>query len=333
MTAKLVGRLVRPAVAISLTAFVLFWRTDPAAVWRSASQASLGWIGLALVLVSVDRLLNALRWLWLLCPIDARLRPPTGSVIRVFLTSTFAGTFLPGTVGGDLVRAYGLAQLSVPGGVAAASVAMDRLLGVLSLLIVAVIGLTAGGASDLASNSGIALALVAVAVICGMGAAVVFSDRAEDWAQRVNALLPSGRVRAFFADTIQAARAYAAFHGRLAVILAASIGVQLLRILEAYCLGRALGMRAPAAAYVEFLPLILLAVLLPISMNGIGTSQAAFVWLFARVGAPESEAFALSVLFLAIGVVGNLPGGLLYAIGPARSLRRRGADPPSAPKA
>jgi len=30
---------------------------------------------------------------------------------------------------------------------------------------------------------------------------------------------------------------------------------------------------------------------------------------------PEAEAFALSVLFVALGVVGNLPGGLLYAFG------------------
>ena len=59
--------------------------------------------------------------------------------------------------------------------------------------------------------------------------------------------------------------------------------------------------------------------LLPVSVNGIGTSQAAFVWFFGRAGVPGAEAFALSVLFLALGVVGNLPGGILYATGrPAR---------------
>jgi hypothetical protein len=55
--------------------------------------------------------------------------------------------------------------------------------------------------------------------------------------------------------------------------------------------------------------------LLPISVNGLGTSQVAFVGLFARVGVAQGPAFALSVLFLALGVIGNLPGGLLYAFG------------------
>jgi hypothetical protein len=55
--------------------------------------------------------------------------------------------------------------------------------------------------------------------------------------------------------------------------------------------------------------------LLPVTFNGIGTSQAAFVWFFARAGVAAPAAFALSVLFVALGIVGNLPGGILYAVG------------------
>jgi hypothetical protein len=39
------------------------------------------------------------------------------------------------------------------------------------------------------------------------------------------------------------------------------------------------------------------------------------VWFFARAGVPAPAAFALSVLFVALGIVGNLPGGILYALG------------------
>jgi len=57
---------------------------------------------------------------------------------------------------------------------------------------------------------------------------------------------------------------------------------------------------------------------LPVTFNGIGTSQAAFVWFFARAGVDAAPAFALSVLFVALGIVGNLPGGILYAFGHSR---------------
>ena len=78
------------------------------------------------------------------------------------------------------------------------------------------------------------------------------------------------------------------------------------------------------------MPLILLVMLLPVTFNGIGTSQAAFVWFFGRAGIPAPPAFALSVLFVALGVVGNLPGGLLYAFGRAkpRPFRRPRAPSP-----
>ena len=68
-------------------------------------------------------------------------------------------------------------------------------------------------------------------------------------------------------------------------------------------------------AYFAFVPLILLVMLLPVTFNGIGTSQAAFVWFFARAGVAVASAFSMSVLFVGLGVIGNLPGGVLYLTG------------------
>ena len=60
--------------------------------------------------------------------------------------------------------------------------------------------------------------------------------------------------------------------------------------------------------------------LLPVTVNGLGTSQVAFVLFFEIAGVPKPAAFALSVLFVALGVVGNLPGGVLWT--------RSGLTPP-----
>lgn len=258
----------------------------------------------------------AYRWVVLLCPIDADKRPPFGAVMRVFFVSTFLGTFLPASVGGDAVRAYGLARLRVAPGPAVASVLMDRLLGVLSIVIVGIAGLMALRSADLASNRAIEISLLAASLACLAGGLIVFSERAAAIAEAFATRLPAATIRRVAKDLTVATRAYARFHRELANVLGGSIGVQVLRVLQAYCLGRALGIDAPLAVYFSFIPLILLVMLLPVSINGIGTSQAAFVWFFGRAAVPQPEAFALSVLFLALGVVGNLPGGLLYAFGP-----------------
>jgi uncharacterized protein (TIRG00374 family) len=309
------GRVVRLLVATSLTALVL-WKANPLAALRIAARADLRWIAAAILLVVADRALMAYRWLVLLCPIDPDRRPPFGAVMRVFFVSTFLGTFLPASVGGDIVRAYGLAQLRVPTGPAVASVLMDRLLGVLSIVLVGVAGLVLAPAGGLASTRAIAVSFTVATAACVVGALVVFSESVAMTAHTILMRLPFAALRRLASELTQATRAYARYHGELINVLVSSIGVQVLRVLQAYSLGRALGIDASAAVYFAFVPLILLVMLLPVSINGIGTSQMAFVWFFGTVGVAGPEALALSVLFLGLGVLGNLPGGLLYAFGP-----------------
>ena len=160
------------------------------------------------------------------------------------------------------------------------------------------------------------MSLTVASAVCAAGALAVFSERVAMLAHSLLMRLPIAAVRRLASELTQATRAYAPFHGELANVMMGSIGVQVLRVLQAYCLGRALAIDASPAVYFAFVPLILLVMLLPVSVNGIGTSQMAFVWFFGTAGVPSAEAFALSVLFLGLGIIGNLPGGLLYAFGP-----------------
>lgn len=309
------GQILRPLIAVLLTAYVL-WRANPSSVAAAAGRASPSWILAAILLVVVDRGLMAYRWIALLCPIDPRDRPPLRQLLRVFFVSTFVGTFLPASIGGDVVRAYGLSRLDVARGAAVASVLMDRLLGVVSIVMVGAVALVLVGGGDVASNRTLTWGLLLTAAACVAALAVVFSAAVADLAQSIIAVLPVHRLRLLAGELAAATRAYATHHGVLTTVVGGSVAVQILRIVQAYCLGRAIGIDAGLSAYFAFIPMILLVMLLPISINGIGTSQAAFVWFFARAAVPAAEAFALSVMFVALGVVGNLPGGILYAFQP-----------------
>ena len=68
-----------------------------------------------------------------------------------------------------------------------------------------------------------------------------------------------------------------------------------------------------------FLAFFVAPLLLLISVSGLGTGNAAFVWVFAQAGVPAADAFALSILFLALGLIGNLPGGVMYVLAPRRA--------------
>jgi uncharacterized protein (TIRG00374 family) len=310
-------RFARIAVAGGLTAYIL-WKSHPREVLAAAAGMAWRPVVVAILLVFLDRALMAYRWVVLLSTLEPTDRPPLRDVLRVFFVSTFVGSFLP-SVGGDAVRAYGIAKVRMRMGDAVASVFMDRMLGIASLLIMALVGLTL--ARDLAGNWAILLSLAAAAGACLVTLLLVFSRRAADVASVVLTRLPAALQHAGH-GLLESIQRYAAHHARLAKVLVGSIAVQVLRILQAYYLGRGLGIDAPLTAYFAFLPVILLVMLLPVTINGFGTGQAAFVWFFARAGVAAAPSFALSLLFIGLGVVGNLPGGILYALGPGAPAKR-----------
>jgi uncharacterized protein (TIRG00374 family) len=317
------GTLVRLAIALGLTALIL-WQSQPALVLEHARTASPAPLIAAVLLVIVDRTLMAARWLWLLGPFTRRPggghTVGLGTVLHVFFVSTFVGTFLPASVGLDAVRATAMTRAGVPMADAVGSIFMDRVLGILSLLIMAVAGLWL--ARELPARDAVLAALALTALGCAAVAAAVFSTRVAAFLAALVRRLPWPRAQRIAAAVLEAVQRYAAHHGVLAAVTAASVGVQVLRVLQAWCLGLGLGLPAPLSAYFAFVPLVLLVMLLPITVNGLGTSQAAFVLFFAAAGVSAPGAFALSVLFVGLGVVGNLPGVILWS--------RSGLTPPGA---
>jgi uncharacterized protein (TIRG00374 family) len=304
--------LLRVVVAVALTASMLR-AANPSEVWAVSARASFWPLAAAVALVFLDRALMAYRWLVLLRPLASASRLPLWPVMRIFFVSTFVGTFLPASVGGDAVRAYSLSRHGVSGAAAVGSVFVDRMLGVLSVLLMAGVGLVF--AADLARNRTILAGLAVSVAACAATALLVFSRRAAAAAGLLIDRVPWAGVSRVGHKLLAAIQGYASAHRELLNVLLGSLAVQVLRIVQAYYLGRALGIGAPLAAYFAFVPLVLLVMLLPVTVNGLGTSQWAFMWLFSRAGVGGAEAFALSVLFVALGVVGNLPGVALYLTG------------------
>lgn len=223
----------RAAVAAGLTAYIL-WRSHPRDVLAALAGADWRLIAVAVVLVLADRALMAYRWLALLCIVDRTQRPPLTEIMRIFFVSTFVGTFLPASIGSDAVRAYNMAQLNVRGSDAVASVLMDRMLGVASILVMAAVGLVL--ARDLANNATIVLSLVVAASVCTATLVLVFSDAAARLFSSALARMPAA-IRGTGDRLLASVRRYGTHHGRLAAVLGGSIAVQVLRIVQAYFLG------------------------------------------------------------------------------------------------
>ncbi len=291
---------------LAITAAILWWlssRIDMRAAAAAAAAVSLPHLALVLVLVALDRAVMIWRWLLLLRAADMRVSGAAAA--RLFLVSSFVGSFLPAGVGGDAARAWGLSQVTARLGDALASVVVDRVLGVLALAAMGALGLAFS-----ASGNATGRVIAAMAVVGAACVAAFWGDALLRWA--VPPHRHGGPLARRLLRLADAVARYRAHRGALATVMAWSLAVQLLRITQAYVLALGLGLQVPFSYFLLFMPFGLLILLLPISVSGFGVPQGVIVWLLRPVGVPDELSFALSTLIVLTGLAGNLPGLLLW---------------------
>jgi uncharacterized membrane protein YbhN (UPF0104 family) len=294
--------LLRLAITAIILA-ILAMGIDMREAARAIATIDLRYLALVLVLVAIDRAVMVLRWILLLRAREIRIT--TGEATRLFLVSSFVGSFLPAGVGADAARAYGLSRDAATGSDAVASVAVDRLIGIQSLVLMAFIGVLLWPTDQ---RDWRLPAMMGLAVFGCIG--LFWADTWLRW------FVPSQRQGGFLTRRIlrltDAVGRYRGHRGALVHVMAWSLVVQVLRVTQAYLLGLGLGMTVPYAYFLLFMPFALLLLLLPISVSGFGLPQGGIVWMLGPMGVPTDQSFALSTLIILTGLAGNLPGLMLW---------------------
>jgi len=110
------------------------------------------------------QLVAAYRWAIILAA--SRIRIPTIRLFYWYMIATFFNMFLPTALGGDVVRIYQLGKSSGENAVAAASVLMERILGFLALIGMAVVAmfLSATGQREFTICAAVSVAVLVYAM-------------------------------------------------------------------------------------------------------------------------------------------------------------------------
>jgi len=102
---------------------------------------------------------------------------------------------------------------------------------------------------------------------------------------------------------------------RLLCVLGLSFSLQALGMGAVALLGAGINIHLPLSFYFASLPLIGIITLIPVSFNGIGVREGAFVYFFGLKGIEAEPAFGLGLLFFSVQVGLSLIGGIAYAAG------------------
>jgi glycosyltransferase 2 family protein len=238
---------------------------------------------------------------------------------------TFAGNFfnfaLPGTTGGDLIKAYYLTQYTHLKTEVVTTVFLDRAIGLLGLVILAAGGILLTWDPD--AFGSLALGLAVLCAILAAGSIVVFSGRIRR-ALRLAELaekLPGGEQIMRIGKATVALRRH---KGHAVVSLLLTLLLQIIVMISAAVMGWALGMHAPPGSplaqlwyFVIYIAIGFLIAAIPITPpQGIGVMEAAYVKFFMRGGLnTASQAVALALAVRLIQLVWALPGVLVPLLG------------------
>ena len=308
-TGKKLSRAIKAALS-ALVLAVIFTKIDFNALLRSFSAANPRWILVAVCINFTESFLLAAIW-WRTLNVKGR-QIPLWPVIRVQFVSNFLGFVMPSTMGPDLMKVYGLARYMDDWGEAISSLVVVRLAGHVTLFLIAAFAMTVFTErlphTPFMEYLGFVMMAVAAFLLCGL----LFSSVIMRWTKR---FLDA----AHRADTYgKLVRLYSLFVSYLTdpavmmTLLTGTFLMQLVRIAYIYVISLALGFSVDPAVFCIFVPIIIAALLLPVSLSGIGVREASYVFLFSQVGLSMEQALSLSLLNFALDIAIMAAGGLVY---------------------
>jgi uncharacterized protein (TIRG00374 family) len=290
---------------LAVLARVVDWRHFLTAV----ETADVGLLAIAYVLYVLDRALMSYKW-GLLLRVHG-LHVPLWQGWSIYSAASFASTFLPSTVGADMLRAAWSWRRGLRSEAAVAAVVVERAIGFLasfSLSVAAVVYLSASAAfAELAAFRWIAVALFVLAA-----AAVVLSF--DPRVHRVMArALPGAVGRGLLRWLERFEDAYTAYRAERSVLWgfsALTLAEQIVTLAMTYLVALAIGIGVPPIYFAATCSVAFLASRLPISLDGLGILEGAVVVLLGRAGVDPAEAVAFALLSRVMAIAAYALGAL-----------------------
>src|SRR5438105_1272695 len=238
----------------------------------------------------------------------------TGAIVLIGL---FFNIFLPGLVGGDVMRLYYTFRLAPGPKVAGSlSIVMDRLLGLLAIVFLVGIVLVVrfNWLTETAETA--QLAYLALALLGGgfVGVALLFSLARSDRMRKLPRRIPfRGSIEKFG----QALGAYRKHYIPTMIAFGITIVSQLAYYTTYYCAGASLhqssGRTPTLFDILSIMPLVNTFTAVPISFGGVGVRETLFQRLLGHLsGVPEPIAVLTASLGFTIQAMCGLLGGAIY---------------------
>ncbi len=276
----------------ALSLYIVFSKAGPEQILSMMKRIGpLYFLGACLIYLA-SQAISAVRWK-LLLPEKFTFR----KLFSLYMLGAFFNSFLPGLIGGDVVKAYYLNKDAKKLSLTLASIFMDRYFGYAALMIIGI----AAYPLALRYISGAVYQWVMPAIVCAfiVGSFLFFGLRLGKRFKTVSEFYEFFGLLNSRKDVIAKA-----------VLI--SLVVQAMNFSAVALLASALGEDIPVLLLLVFLPIIITVTTIPVSISGLGVREGAFVLLLGLIKIRPEAATSLSLSWFFSTFIGSVPGLIVY---------------------
>lgn len=292
------------------------WQNGPSELWHSVSHIEPGALVLSVLVVGAVLFVGVIRWRMVLEVHGLHLS--WGRATEICAVAHFFNSFLLGSTGGDLMRAYYAARETHHKKTeAVVTVFVDRLVGFWAMLLFAAI-MMLPNISLIASHNtfrAVAFFVLSMTIACTVIVGLAFwggvSKRwpgARAWLRK----LPKG---VYLEKSLDSCREFGQHPMFVPKSLAISMLLNTLTVIQVWLLAKGMHLNISPVALLMIVPTVVLIAAMPITPSGLGVRENLFVLMLAApsIAVPATSALSLSLLAFAGSLFWSLVGGVVYA--------------------
>jgi len=303
--------ILKICIAVGII-YILIQLSDLNQVRNILAQTNLIYLPIIAFLVLIDRFLMSYKWAMLLKSRGVNLK--SKDALHITLVSNFVGSFLPVTAGTDLVKIARTRIAGVNAFKVTASIFMERLLGLISVTIVAIGGISyllITGKYEFIEFYYFSWIIFFISISC-----FIITTK-KKISKRMNKRFKKYAKYKIINLLLNAYSEYSEIGSKSVIIslfLLMSVVEHLILCLMHVAGAMAIGMSVPYYIFFAIVPISSLLGLLPISIGGLGVTEGLLVFLLSLANVHATESFTLSIFMRATSLFVIVPGGILFLI-------------------
>jgi len=302
-------RIILPTVLVAILLILLFQRIEFSEVINTLLQATPLYIFISILVTIFLLCISVIKWKLLLDVVN--IESNFLYLLKLYLVGHFYNNLFPSNIGGDAVRVYKLGDKSGSYRTAMASVFIERFSGFIVLVLLAIISFVLNTSLFQYRYLNIALLLSIVLLVSIVW--LLFDLRLYNY------ILRKVRINTIRKFLVKLGNFHSALmnyrHHKKAILFSLLISLifYCLAILNVYYSAKAFHISVPLINIGIIVPIIMICGMLPITFNGIGVLEWAYVILFSQIGLPESVGLSTILLIraknLSMGSIGGILSG------------------------